>query len=82
MTQLVADTPAGARLISDGDQMSDAGESRSGTLSAISGPARTELRTRSDRRPPRQYWDQSGPRRSSWQLTTRPPRVKQRVGFG
>lgn len=30
MTQRVADTRAGARLISDGDRMSDTGESRSG----------------------------------------------------
>ena len=43
--------------------------------SAIRRPLRSELRTRYDRRPPRNDGDRSHPRRSLWQLTTRPPRT-------
>ena len=52
---------------------------RSASRSAVRGPGRTQLRTRDDRRPPRQYWDRSGPRPSLWQLTTRSPRSVVRV---
>lgn len=47
---------------------------RSEGRSAVHGAQRTDLRTGDNRRPPRRHWDQSGPRPSLWQLTTRPPR--------
>jgi hypothetical protein len=43
--------------------------------SVVPGIARSGLRTPSDRRPRRQYWNQPIAVCSLWQLTTRPPRA-------
>ena len=49
---------------------------RSAGRSAFHRPARTGLRTTCDRRPPRPHGLFAVPRRSLWQLTTRPPRIR------
>ena len=75
-THAAAQLSTCAHVAFEGGRRSDAGSGRSARWSAVSGPARSGVRTTSNRRPPRHSWDQLHPRRSLWQLTTRPPRIR------